>query len=114
MPAVVLGELRTGFALGKKALENERELSVFLESPAVEVLAVEDDTARVYAEIVVASRRAGTPLPTNDIWVAATAVLAGATVLTFDGRFDAIARVGKLILAARCRRAEGGKNPRDP
>ena len=45
-------------------------------------------------------RNKGTPLPTNDIWIAATAIRAGATVLTFDAHFREIARVAVLVLEA--------------
>ena len=55
--------------------------------------------ARVYAEIVTALRRAGTPLPTNDIWIAAIAARNGATVLTYDPHFRSIERIGSVILA---------------
>lgn len=99
VPTIVLGELRTGFALGSKAQDNERSLATFLRHPVVYVLDVNDAASRIYAEIVVALRRAGNPLPTNDIWIAAVAVLAGATVVTFDEHFNAIARVGSTVLA---------------
>jgi tRNA(fMet)-specific endonuclease VapC len=98
VPAVVLGELRTGFALGKRRERNERELAVFLSEPVCSVLEVDGDAASIYAEIVVELRRAGTPLPTNDIWIAALAARDGLTVLTFDRHFERIGRVGKRIL----------------
>lgn len=43
---------------------------------------------------------AGTPLPSNDIWIGACAVREGATVLTFDGHFGAMRRVSARILEA--------------
>ena len=92
--AVVLGELRAGFGLGKRRAANERELGRFLANPVVHVLAVDDEAAQIYADIVVALRAAGTPVPTNDIWIAAVSAREGATVLTFDAHFAAIARVG--------------------
>lgn len=94
---VALGELRTGFALGNRARENERALSAFLRNPVVEVLVVDEATSRIYAELVVALRHAGTPLPTNDIWIAASAMVAGATVVTFDEHFEAIQGVGRRV-----------------
>ena len=100
MPSVVLGELWTGFLLGRDAARNEGELAEFLAHPFVEVLPVDEDVAHIYGEIVVALRKAGTPLPTNDIWVAALAARAGATVVTFDTHFESIGRVGSLIFGA--------------
>lgn len=59
---------------------------------------VDDLVAQIYAEIVVALRQSRRPLPTNDIWIAACAARAGATVLTFDAHFAEIDRVGALVL----------------
>ncbi len=98
MPAITLGELRTGFLLGGRRDRNEAELRDFLASPVVEVLVVDEEVTRHYAEIVGDLRRAGTPLPTNDIWIAAIAARAGALVLTFDRHFEKIVRTGSLIL----------------
>ena len=100
VPSIVLGELRTGFLLGGRVDRNEAELHEFLLNPIVEELVVDGDVSQVYAEIVSALRRAGTPLPTNDIWIAATAACAGAPVLTYDPHFHHIARVGSIVLTA--------------
>jgi len=100
IPAIVLGELWTGFLLGQRRKKNEDELRQFLANAVVEVLVVDPDVSRVYAEIVVDLRRTGTPIPTNDIWIAAVAARAGATVLAYDSHFKAIPRVGSLILSA--------------
>ena len=97
--AVVLGELRAGFGLGKRRAANERELGRFLANPVVHVLVVDDEASQIYADIVVALRAAGTPIPTNDIWIAAVSAREAATVLTFDGHFAAIGRVGHQLLA---------------
>jgi predicted nucleic acid-binding protein len=99
VPSIVLGELRTGFALGRRSRENERELAKFLDNPVVNVLDVDDSASQIYADIVVALRRAGTPLPTNDIWIAAVAAREGAWVVTFDSHFLAIQRVGSRVLS---------------
>jgi predicted nucleic acid-binding protein len=98
VPSIVLGELRTGFALGNRRQANEKDLAAFLQNAAVEILEIDDAAARVYADIVVALRQAGTPLPTNDIWIAAAAAREGATVVTFDDHFREIQRVGSVIL----------------
>ncbi|HEY4394211.1 MAG TPA: type II toxin-antitoxin system VapC family toxin [Polyangia bacterium] len=98
VPVVVLGELRTGFVLGAHPERNEAELGRFLASPVVEVLDVDEEAARIYAEIVVAQRRVGKPVPTNDLWIAALAARAGAPVLTYDGHFAAIARIAARVL----------------
>lgn len=98
VPTVALGELRTGFLLGERRERNEAELDEFLGNPVVEILEVDVETSRHYAEMVVELRRAGTPLPTNDIWIAATAARSGTTVLTCDDHFESIARVGSIVV----------------
>lgn len=98
VPAITLGELRTGFLLGDRRARNEDELQAFLANPVVDIVGVDEEVSRHYAEIVGDLRRAGTPLPTNDIWIAAAAARAGALVLTFDSHFDRISRAGSLVL----------------
>lgn len=97
---IMLGELRTGFLLGGRRRRNEAELDAFLDNPVVDVLPVDSETSRQYAEIVAELRKAGTPLPTNDIWIAATAARNGTTVLTCDEHFERIARVGSVVISA--------------
>ena len=97
VPSVVVGELCAGFLLGPRAHENLDALGEFLDHPVVNVLSIGEDVARIYAEIFVDLRRRGRPLPTNDIWIAATAARNGAPVLTFDDHFREIARVSSLV-----------------
>ena len=98
IPVIVLGELTVGFRLGGRREANESELDRFVAHPAVEILQVTEDMAGLYADIVLDLKKSGTPLPANDIWIAAVAVRHGATVLTYDAHFRAIARVGATIL----------------
>lgn len=94
VPVIVIGELRTGFRLGRRRDQNEEELLSFLASPVVRVLEVDERAASLYADLVVELRTAGTPIPTNDIWIAALSVREGATVLTCDAHFERIRRLG--------------------
>jgi tRNA(fMet)-specific endonuclease VapC len=98
VPSVTVGELETGFRLGRRYDANHDLLERFLANPVVELMPIDRDVAQIYGEIVVALRRAGRPLPTNDIWIAACAAGVGATVLTFDVHFSEIDRVGALVL----------------
>lgn len=95
---ITLGELRTGFLLGNRQRRNEAELDSFLDNPVVQVLTVDSETSRQYAEIVAELRKAGTPIPTNDIWIAATAARNGTSVLTCDDHFERIGRVGSVVI----------------
>lgn len=98
VPSVTVGELETGFRLGRRYDSNRDLLQRFLANPVVDLISVDGDVAQIYGEIVVALRKAGRPLPTNDIWIAACAASVGATVLTFDAHFAEIDRVGALVL----------------
>lgn len=98
VPAVTLGELHAGFARGSRRQENEETLENFLADPVVATLDVDHSVARIFGEIIADLRRAGTPLPTNDAWIAAQTLREGATVLTFDQHFRRIPRVSALIL----------------
>ena len=98
VPSVVVGELCAGFLLGARADENFDALGEFLGHPVVDVLSITEEVARIYGEIFMDLRQRGRPLPTNDIWIAATAARAGASVLTFDDHFREIARIGSLVL----------------
>lgn len=98
VPAVVIGELWVGFLRGARRQRNWRELREFLDHPAVEEISIDREVARIYGEIHVELLATGTLLPANDLWVAAAAARAGATVLTYDAHFEAIRRAGSLIL----------------
>src|SRR5258708_21356849 len=80
--AIVLGELLGGFARGNRRLKNERQLAEFVESPRVNVIDVDEDTAGRYAVIYDTLRTAGTPIPTNYIWIAASAMQYGLRLVT--------------------------------
>ena len=98
VPSVVIGELRAGFLIGIRTDENICELEEFLSHPAVEVVPVDENVAQVYGEIFADLRARRCPLPTNDIWIAASAARVGAMLLTFDMHFREVARVGALVL----------------
>jgi predicted nucleic acid-binding protein len=99
IPAIVLGELRAGFRVGQRYERNESELRAFMESPVVQCLDVDADASFCYAEIYLELRRKGTPIPSNDMWIAALAMREGATILTFDAHFELIDKVSKYRLS---------------
>jgi tRNA(fMet)-specific endonuclease VapC len=95
--AIVLGELRSGFLGGSRQALNEHRLALFLARPAVNIGAVDGQTAARYADILTFLNRAGTPLPTNDIWIAAHAMQHGLQVVTFDRHFQRMPQVSILL-----------------
>lgn len=88
LPYVVAGELRAGFAVGSKGAENERTLTRFLESPGVDLLLPSDATTRAYATLYLQLRAQGSPIPTNDLWIAALVIEHGLVLCTRDEHFS--------------------------
>ena len=91
--AIVAGELMAGFIKGGRKRKNEAELQKFLASPRVGLLDITEETAERYAVILNSLWRAGTPIPTNDIWIAATAMEYGLRVLTTDSHYQKIPQI---------------------
>jgi tRNA(fMet)-specific endonuclease VapC len=85
--AVILGELKAGFARGRHREKNEEELDRFLASPRVRVFDLDEETSDRYAVILNSLRSSGTPIPTNDVWIAATAMQHGLRIVTTDQHF---------------------------
>lgn len=90
---IALGELQAGFHKGKHRRRNEQILREFLTSPRVHSVPVDEGTAERYAVILNALWSAGTPIPTNDIWIAASAMQHGLRVLTTDAHYRKVAQV---------------------
>ena len=91
MSIFVLGELYAGFAGGTRERENRETLGRFLLKPTVKTLNATSETADVFGMVKSRLRKAGTPLPINDVWIAAHAIETGATVVTYDTHFKRIA-----------------------
>lgn len=88
--ATVLGELLGGFAAGQRESTNRSELAQFLAVPRVKVVPINMATADLYALVYAALRKKGQPIPTNDIWIAASSLEHGAALLTLDAHFQNI------------------------
>lgn len=71
VPIIVLAELRAGFLCGSRTAENERTLVRFLNESGVQVLLPDENTSHHYARLFLHLRNKGTPIPSNDIWIAA-------------------------------------------
>jgi tRNA(fMet)-specific endonuclease VapC len=93
MPFVVLGELRAGFAHGRRQAENERVLRRFLLKDGVTVLFPDDQTTHHYASVFRQLRTQGTPIPTNDMWLAALVLQHNLTLHARDAHFDHLPQV---------------------
>jgi tRNA(fMet)-specific endonuclease VapC len=96
LPLIVLGELRAGFLAGTRAKENEKILTRFINSARVEILCPDDQTSHHYARLFLQLRRQGTPIPTNDLWVAALVVQHDLLLYARDRHFEHIAQLPRL------------------
>jgi len=98
IPATVLGELYGAFEFGGRVRENRVTLARFLGEAFVKVAPVTADVARHYGRVYAALRRAGRPIPANDMWIAATAMEQGACLLTFDRDYQHVAGLDHVLL----------------
>ena len=88
--SITIGELLSGFKAGKRESENRKELEEFLDAPRVQILAIDEGTAEFYADILNNLRKKGTPIPTNDIWIAAVAFQHGLRLFSKDQHFKKV------------------------
>jgi len=98
LPVTILGELYAGFRRGERERRNLDDLDRFRGSPRVRVAVLDEETAFCYAEILTVLRERGTPIPTNDIWIAASAMQAGLRVVTTDHHFTRVPQVAVELL----------------
>lgn len=90
LSTVVLGELFAGFRGGTGRTRNVEILKQFLEKPGVRVVDVTIETAEIFGEIKAELRTRGTPIPLNDVWIAAHALETGAKLVTYDKHFEVV------------------------
>lgn len=84
---IMVGELLAGFENGKFERQNKKVFKEFLDESNVSVIDVSQETAKMYGKIKNILDRKGTPIPINDIWIAAHAVETGARIITYDKHF---------------------------
>lgn len=90
---VVLGELSAGFAQGNREKKNKDILREFLASPRVQIAVIDEDTAERYAAILTYLWSTGKPIPTNDLWIASTAMQHGLKLITTDGHYRDVPQI---------------------
>jgi tRNA(fMet)-specific endonuclease VapC len=96
LPFVVIGELRAGFAAGTKQAENERLLRRFLLKEGISILFPDEQTTHHYAAAYAQLRRQGTPIPTNDLWIAALVLQHDLQLCSRDRHFDKLAQIPRV------------------
>jgi tRNA(fMet)-specific endonuclease VapC len=90
---VVLGELYAGFAQGGREKKNMEILREFLASPRVQIAGIDAETAERYTAILTYLWAKGKPLPTNDLWIASTAMQHGLKLITTDGHYREVPQI---------------------
>lgn len=93
MSIFVLGELYAGFLGGSKYRQNQDLLRRFLMKPSVKILNATAETAEVFGSLKNMLRKAGTPLPINDVWIASHGIETGSVIVTLDQHFQNIAGI---------------------
>jgi tRNA(fMet)-specific endonuclease VapC len=96
LPFIVLGKLRAGFAVGTQGPRDEADLRRFLLKPGVGVLYADDQTTHHYAAVYRQLRKQGTPIPTNDMWIAALVLQHSLILLARDTHFDTLAQLTRV------------------
>jgi tRNA(fMet)-specific endonuclease VapC len=96
VPFIVLGELRGGFACGTGSRENEATLTRLLQRPSVGALYADGDTTHHYAAVYAQLRRQGTPIPTNDLWIAALAIQHELVLFSRDHHFQHVPQLARV------------------
>ena len=88
LPAIVLGEYRFGIAQSRRRKEYEKWLEELI--AATRVLSVDEETSKHYAQIRSELKKAGKPIPSNDLWIAALARQHRLPLMSQDAHFDAV------------------------
>jgi predicted nucleic acid-binding protein len=96
LPFVVAAELRAGFALGRRGADNERVLRRFLQKDGVHLLLADEQTTFHYASVFRHLRERGTPIPTNDMWIAALVLEHNLVLHARDEHFDRLPQLPRL------------------
>jgi len=90
MSTIVIGELHAGFRGGSRFNQNVELLQKFLQKSNVEIITVTSETAEIFGMLKDNLKKAGTPLPINDIWIAANTMETGSKLITYESHFDKI------------------------
>jgi tRNA(fMet)-specific endonuclease VapC len=95
---VILGELLAGFSGGRFETRNRELPKEFIETPRVRIYPIDGETSERYAAVWLHLRQHGTPIPNNDLWIAASAMQHGLKILTADRHFLKVPQVLTTIL----------------
>jgi predicted nucleic acid-binding protein len=98
IPSIVIGELHYGFMKGSRQRFNETKLRQMISRLKIEIINVDAEVARKYALIYLFLEKKGAKIPINDVWIAASCMEVGGTLLTRDQHFGVVEQIETLIL----------------
>lgn len=87
---IVIGELLSGFKGGSKEKQNKNILTRFFEKTSVEIINATIETSEFFAHIKHQLKMKGSPIPINDVWIAAHVFETGSTLITYDSHFSKV------------------------
>jgi tRNA(fMet)-specific endonuclease VapC len=96
IPFIVVAEIRAGALLTKRGLSQVRALNAMIQQPGVSVVHTTDTTCHHYAALYARLRAAGTPIPTNDLWIAALAIELGLVLYSRDAHFEHFPEIPRI------------------
>ena len=96
IPFVTLAELRAGFLCGTKSRQNEAVLTRFLNSSRVRVLYADEQTTHHYGRLFLQLRQQATPIPTNDLWIAALVIQHDLVLFSRDQHFEVLPQIARI------------------
>lgn len=97
LPFVTVAELRAGFQCGRLSRKNEAVLTRFLGRPRVHLLLPDEQTTHHYARVYTQLRAQGTPIPTNDMWIAALVLQHDLLLYSRDSHFDCLPQLPRIL-----------------
>jgi len=98
LPSIVLGELTYGFMKGSRQQFNERKLQEIIKKLKIEIINVDRNVSRKYAIIYLSLVKKGAKIPINDVWIAASCMEVGGTLLTRDHHFQHVEQIETMVL----------------
>lgn len=98
LPTIVMGELSYGFRKGSQRAENERRLDEIIQLLEIQIVDATRSVASKYGLIYLSLVQKGRKIPLNDVWIAASCMEVGGTLLTRDRHFEYVEQIDKLIL----------------
>ena len=98
LPSIAYGELYYGFKLGERFEKNTKRLEKFISQFQVEIIDVTTFVAKKFGDIFTSLRKKGKPIPTNDIWIAASCMEVGGMLITADSHFKEVDQIQILFI----------------